>query len=67
MLSQLTQKQQSLHLSISTAISFLFIDLYYTMNGTIAKIYLADAMIELIFLILASFAWSHNKKSKSKF
>jgi hypothetical protein len=34
-----------------TAIGFIAIDLYYSLNGTISDIYLADAFIEFIFLI----------------
>ncbi|KQR65319.1 hypothetical protein [Pedobacter sp. Leaf176] len=63
-LSQPAHKQRSPVLSISTAISFLAIDVYYTTVGTISKIYLADAVIQLIFIILACLATDKGKKSK---
>ena len=62
-LSQLAQKQRPLLLSISTAISFFAIDLYYTISGTISKIYLADAAVELIFIIIALFASGRKLKA----
>jgi len=62
-LSQSTQRQQSLLLSISTAISFFTIDLYYTISGTISKIYLADASVELIFIIIALFVSGRKLKA----
>jgi hypothetical protein len=42
-------------LAVSSAASYLFIDVYYYFAGVIPKVYLADAAIELviIFLILA--------------
>jgi hypothetical protein len=63
-LAQLAHKQQSILLSFSTAISFMAIDVCYASNGTISIIYLADALIELIFLILACFALIHKKYQK---
>ena len=56
MFSQLKQNQQPILLSISSAISFLAIDVYYVINGTISRVYLADAAIELIFLTTAGFS-----------
>jgi hypothetical protein len=38
-------------LGVTTAIAFICIDLYYALNNTISDIYLADAAIELFFLI----------------
>jgi hypothetical protein len=35
----------------STALAFICIDLYYSLNDTISNIYLADAAIEFFFLI----------------
>ena len=35
----------------TTAIAFICIDVYYALNNTISDIYLADAVIELFFLI----------------
>jgi hypothetical protein len=34
-----------------TALAFLCIDLYYTLTNVISEIYLADALVEFIFLI----------------
>jgi hypothetical protein len=34
-----------------TAVAFISIDVYYALNDTISDVYLADAAIELIFLI----------------
>jgi hypothetical protein len=38
-------------LSILTAFSFLLIDTYYALNGTISKIYLADALMQAAFIV----------------
>lgn len=66
-LSAPADKKKALILSISTAASFLIIDVYYTICGTISKIYLADAAIELIFIVLACVGASQSKNSKSQF
>jgi hypothetical protein len=38
-------------LNASTALSYLIIDVYYSYTGVISKIYLADAVVELLILI----------------
>jgi hypothetical protein len=38
-------------LAITMALSLLFIDLFYSLRGVISKIYLADGVIQFIFLV----------------
>src|SRR5690606_21090580 len=38
-------------LATGTAVSFAVIDLYYSLNDVISDVYMADAAIELIFLV----------------
>lgn len=52
LISALKNKERPIALSGCTALSFLLIDCYYAFNGWISKIYLADAVLELIFLIM---------------
>jgi hypothetical protein len=40
-------------LALYSTVSFLFIDVFYSVNGTISKIYLVDALIQLLF------GWGH--------
>jgi hypothetical protein len=54
MVAQLTMNREKIPLMIlggSTALAFICIDLYYSLNDTISDIYLADAAIEFIFII----------------
>jgi hypothetical protein len=44
------EKKPLMILGAFTAIAFICIDLYYSLNDTIPDIYLADAAIEFIFL-----------------
>jgi hypothetical protein len=37
-------------LAISSALGYLLIDVYYSLNGTISLIYLADAFVQLILI-----------------
>jgi ABC-type Co2+ transport system permease subunit len=48
--SQRQQKSASPLLSMCSALSFLIIDLSYSLNGTISRIYLADAVVEALFV-----------------
>lgn len=41
-----------LFLSITTAASLAYVDIYYSLSGIISDIYLADAIIEVLFLSL---------------
>jgi hypothetical protein len=43
-------------LNYTTAVSFLIIDVYYSMTGVISNIYLADAVLQLLFIVLLAFA-----------
>jgi hypothetical protein len=38
-------------LGITSAVSFIFIDLFCTLNGTISKVYLVDAFLQLFILV----------------
>lgn len=51
LLVQLLNRPGPALLSVLTALSFLLIDTYYALNGTISKIYLADALIQVAFII----------------
>lgn len=42
-------------LAITSALSYLLIDVYYASNGTISGVYLADAAIELVIILLVLF------------
>ena len=44
-------KERPWTLSCCTALSFMIIDSYYALDGRISKVYLADAALELIFLL----------------
>ena len=44
-------KERPWTLSCCTALSFMIIDNYYALDGRISKVYLADAALELIFLL----------------
>jgi hypothetical protein len=39
-------------LAIACCVGLTYIDCYYALNGTISKIYLLDAVLEIIFLVL---------------
>lgn len=53
LLEQATSPKPKLLLSMATAISFLSIDLYYALQNVIDEIYLYDAGLQFIFLVLA--------------
>jgi hypothetical protein len=42
--------RESLMLAILSAISFAAIDIVYTLNGTISRIYLVDAVIQVVII-----------------
>jgi hypothetical protein len=44
--------QASQRLSIGAALSYLIIDSYYSLNGTISRVYLVDAAVQLLFIVL---------------
>jgi hypothetical protein len=46
-----SEKLPVIILCAGTSISFILIDLYYSLSGTISKIYLLDAAVEGIFLV----------------
>jgi hypothetical protein len=48
-----------------TAIAFICIDVYYSLNDVISDIYLADAVIELLFLTGWIFHGANNLKQKT--
>jgi hypothetical protein len=52
MLSTRNEQSTSLTLNLTFAFSFLLIDVFYVLNGTISKIYLGDAFVELGFILL---------------
>ncbi|HKG05483.1 MAG TPA: hypothetical protein VKB19_03450 [Pedobacter sp.] len=47
----------SVRLPVLTALSFLVIDSYYALKGTISEIYLLDASIQLAFLFTLTILW----------
>jgi hypothetical protein len=42
----------ALRLGLSCAIGLLVIDVYYSLAGVISKIYLADALLQLVLIVL---------------
>jgi hypothetical protein len=44
-------------LSVLTAIAFAAVDIVYSLNGTISRIYLADAVIQGVFLVGVAVGW----------
>ena len=58
-----TPKRETLVLAILSAVSFAAIDVVYTLNGTISSIYLADAVVQAIFIsaILATSLWARQR------
>ena len=46
-----TDHRPAIVLSALTALAFVLIDFYYTLNDVISNVYLLDGVIELIFLI----------------
>ena len=51
MFAELKNRSSSLRLPITAALSYLIIDSYYALNGTISKVYLADGLLQAGFLI----------------
>ena len=49
--AELKNRSSSLRLPITAALSYLIIDSYYSLNGTISKVYLADGLLQAAFLI----------------
>lgn len=62
MLAAYKDESAPLILNFTFALSFLIIDVVYTLNGTIRKIYLGDAVVEFILIILILIVYF--KKSK---
>ncbi|HYF70331.1 MAG TPA: hypothetical protein VD884_19465 [Ohtaekwangia sp.] len=50
-------------LSMSTAVAFIAVDFYYALNDVIADIYLADGIIETIFLLTWIYIVAFKRKS----
>lgn len=48
--AQTRQKSANPLLGICSALSFLIIDVTYSLNGTISRIYLGDAVVEALFV-----------------
>jgi hypothetical protein len=49
------QKKQDLEigvLAIGTALAFTAVDVWYTLQGRIAPVYLADAVVEMVLVVL---------------
>jgi hypothetical protein len=49
--AELKNRSAGLRLPVTAALSYLIIDTYYALNGTISKIYLADGLLHVGFLI----------------
>jgi hypothetical protein len=60
LLTTMKNKTRPLVLSSTAALSFLTIDVYYVLNGRISAVYLADAAVEIIFLMLLLFSSFHS-------
>ncbi len=58
--------RETLVLSVLSAISFMAIDIVYTANGTISKIYLVDAGVQIILLAALAGAALYQWRSSSK-
>lgn len=52
LLAGIKNGQASQRLPIGAALSYLVIDSYYSLNGTISAVYLADAAVQLVFIVL---------------
>lgn len=52
-------------LGISAALSYTAIDVYYAMNDVISDIYLADAVLELLIIILLFLSKQKNERETS--
>jgi len=63
LIAQVVNKRLPRLLGLLSALAFLSIDSYYTLNGTISKIYLADAAIQVIFIIVILLPVSNPRKS----
>jgi hypothetical protein len=63
-----TDKRPIVLLASTTAVAFIVIDLYYALKDVIPDIYLADAGIELLFLLLwmyiMAFRWKEIENNK---
>jgi 4-amino-4-deoxy-L-arabinose transferase-like glycosyltransferase len=44
-------------LSVLTALAFAAIDMVYSLNGTISRIYLVDAVIQGVILLVLALGW----------
>jgi hypothetical protein len=51
----LCRNGQAVLLAVTSAASYMIIDLYYSLNGTISFVYLIDAALEFILIILLVF------------
>jgi hypothetical protein len=53
-------------LAVASAAAFAAVDLHYALNGRIARIYLADAAIELLLIGALIAAWSADRKARRR-
>lgn len=49
-------------LSVTSAVVFLAVDVYYYFTGILSGVYLIDAAGELIFILIALLGWSASKR-----
>ena len=64
LLASVRNDRTSYWLPFGAALSYLIIDSYYSLNGTISPIYLADAAVETIFLMLLIISWRRSVSGK---
>jgi hypothetical protein len=52
-----TDKRPALLLGSLTAVAFICIDFYYALNDVISDIYMADGLVEIVFLACWIYVW----------
>jgi hypothetical protein len=53
-------------LTVSSACFLTAIDIYYSLTGRISKIYIGDALIEIMLVILILYAYNSQKESNHR-
>lgn len=57
LIAHINNKQSFPALAVATALSFFVIDSHYALKGTISKIYLGDAAVQLAFVLALTLLW----------
>ena len=53
---------ETLLLAVGTALGLTIIDVYYSLNGRIRDVYLLDAVVEVIIIIMWFLGWEKSRK-----